>query len=72
LLDFDFREVKVAQAIIDNSDCVILAADHSKFGRSAMVKQGSITQVDHLYTDKAPSAEITEMLLMSQVQTHIV
>lgn len=72
LLDFDFREVKVAQAIIDNSECVILAADHSKFGRSAMVKQGSITQVDHLYTDKAPSAEITEMLLMSQVQTHIV
>lgn len=72
LLDFDFREVKVAQAIIDNSDCVLLAADHSKFGRSAMVKQGSITQVDHLYTDKAPSAEISEMLSMHQVQTHIV
>lgn len=72
LLDFDFREVKVAQAIIDNSECVILAADQSKFGRSAMVKQGNITQVDHLYTDKAPSAEITELLLMNQVQTHIV
>lgn len=72
LLDFDFREVKVAQAIIDNSDCVLLATDHSKFGRSAMVKQGSITQVDHLFTDITPPDEIKELLLNHKVQTHIV
>ncbi|MFT7008883.1 MAG: DeoR family glycerol-3-phosphate regulon repressor [Colwellia sp.] len=72
LLDFDFREVKVAQAIIDNSDCVLLATDHSKFGRSAMVKQGSIIQVDHLFTDVAPPDEIKELLLNHKVVTHIV
>lgn len=72
LLDFDFREVKVAQAIIDNSDCVLLATDHSKFGRSAMVKQGSITQVDHLFTDIAPPDEIKELLLNYKVETHII
>lgn len=72
LLDFDLREVKVAQAIIDSSDCVILAADHSKFGRSAMVKQANITQVDHLYTDKEPPAEITELLQASHVQAHVI
>ncbi|MDU0355220.1 DeoR family transcriptional regulator [Paraglaciecola aquimarina] len=72
LLDFDFREVKVAQAIIDNSDCIILAADHSKFGKSAMVKQGNITQVDHLYTDQKLSPELSELLAMSKVQTHII
>lgn len=72
LLDFDFREVKVAQAIIDNSDCVLLATDHSKFGRSAMVKQGSITQVDHLFTDIAPPDEIKELLINHKVVTHLI
>lgn len=72
LLDYDFREVKVAQAIIDNSDSVILATDHSKFGRSAMVKQGSITQVDHLFTDREPPKEIAELLATSQIDTHII
>ncbi|MGJ8692634.1 MAG: DeoR/GlpR family transcriptional regulator [Thalassotalea sp.] len=71
LLEFDFREVKVAQAIIDSSDCVLLAADNSKFGRSAMVKQGSITQVDHLFTDITPPADIKELLLSNKVKTHI-
>ncbi|NQZ32099.1 MAG: DeoR family transcriptional regulator [Oceanospirillaceae bacterium] len=62
LLDFDFREVKVAQAIIANSSKVILCADHSKFGRSAMVKQASITQINTLVTDKAVPAAIDELL----------
>lgn len=72
LVDFDFREVKVAQAIIDNSDTVILAADNSKFGRSAMVKQGSIYQVNHLFTDKTPPIEIVEILSSHQIESHII
>jgi DeoR family glycerol-3-phosphate regulon repressor len=72
LLDFDFREVKVAQAIIENSDQVILAADHSKFGRGAMVKQGNVAQVDHLFTDQAVPSQLAEVLQNNQVQTHIV
>ena len=35
LLDFDYQEVRVAQAIIANSRQVFLAADHTKFGRNA-------------------------------------
>jgi len=71
LLDFDFREVKVAQAIIENSTTVILAADHSKFGRNAMVKQGSINQIDHLFTDEHPPAELREILEVNGINTHI-
>ena len=41
LLDFDYQEVRVAQAIIANSRQVYLAADHTKFGRNAMVRLGS-------------------------------
>ena len=37
--DFDYREVKVAQTIIEQAREVWLAADHSKFNRPAMVHQ---------------------------------
>lgn len=72
LLDFDFREVKVAQAIIENSTTVILATDHSKFGRNAMVKQGSINQVDHLFTDKHPPSELSDILDANNINVHVV
>lgn len=72
LLEFDYREVKVAQAIIGNSQQVVLAADQSKFGRSAMIKQGNISQVDHFFTDAEPPAEINDILQQHTVQKHIV
>ena len=54
LRDFDYREVKVAQAIIRASRQVWLAADHSKFHRPAMVEVGRLDQVDMLFTDSPP------------------
>ena len=42
LLDFDFREVKVAQAIIANARQVILAADSTTFERTAPVRIGHL------------------------------
>ena len=54
LRDFDYREVKVARAIIEHSREVWLAADHSKFHRPAMVELARLDQVDCLYTDAQP------------------
>ncbi len=62
LLDFDYREVRVAQAILRNSRSVFLAADHSKFGRNAMVRLGSIADIDVLFTDQEPPEEILPAL----------
>ena len=62
LLDFDYREVRVSQAIIANARRVFLVADHSKFGRHAMVGEGNITQVTALFTDKPPPASVQELL----------
>src|SRR5690606_3476749 len=45
LLDFDFREVKVAQAIIANARHVILVADSTKFDRTAPVRIASMNQL---------------------------
>lgn len=51
LLDFDFREVKVAQAIIANARHVILVADRTKFERNAPVRIGHLSQVNTFVTD---------------------
>ena len=63
LLDFDFREVHVARTIIENSRKVFLVADHSKFGRNAMVKLGNIREIDTLITDKKPPEQLLEVVL---------
>lgn len=72
LLDFDYREVRVAQSIISNSSQVLLAADHSKFGRNAMVRLGSIEQADHVFTDARPPREIAQILNSHNIALHIV
>ncbi|MDM7486282.1 MAG: DeoR/GlpR family transcriptional regulator, partial [Vibrio metschnikovii] len=58
LLDFDYHEVRVKRAIIENSRCVYLGVDHSKFGRNAMVKLGTLADIDLIITDQAPPKEI--------------
>ncbi|MDE3735419.1 DeoR family transcriptional regulator [Pseudomonas resinovorans] len=67
LLDFDYQEVRVSQAIIENARHVFLAADSSKFGRNAVVRLGSITQVDRLFTDHQPSPALTRLLAEHKV-----
>jgi DeoR family glycerol-3-phosphate regulon repressor len=62
LLDFDYREVRVAQAIIANARTVLLVADHTKFGRGAMVRLGPISQVHVLITDREPPAAMADVL----------
>ncbi len=51
LLDFDFREVKVAQAIIANARHVIVVADQTKFTRTAPVRIGHLSQAHSFITD---------------------
>ncbi len=55
LLDFDSREVRVAQTMIANAREVILVADTMKFERNAPIRIGNISQVDYLVTNNCPS-----------------
>lgn len=71
LLDFDYHEVRVAQAIIENSRQIFLAADHTKFDRNAMVRLGSIDQIDALFTDRYPPDHIVDLLAEKNVALHI-
>ncbi|MCL4182936.1 MAG: DeoR/GlpR family DNA-binding transcription regulator [Burkholderiaceae bacterium] len=62
LRDFDYREVKVAQTIIEQSREVWLVADASKFGRRAMVQLAHLSQVDVLFTDESPPPPLLRTL----------
>ena len=68
LRDFDLREVKVAQTIIQQSREVWLAADHSKFDRQAMVELAKLNQIDRLFTDAPPPAHFASLLQEAEVQ----
>ena len=68
LLDFDFREVKVAQAIIANARHVILVSDASKFERTAPVRIGHLAQVNTFITDHCPLPAIRRICLDSNVE----
>lgn len=58
LLDFDYREVRVAQAILGQARKKILVADTTKFERRAPVQIGHITDLDMFVTDAQPPAEV--------------
>jgi len=68
LRDFDYREVKVARAIIEQSRQVWLAADHSKFNRPAMVELAHLNQIDRLFTDRTPPATFAALLAEADVR----
>jgi DeoR family glycerol-3-phosphate regulon repressor len=71
LRDFDTREVRVAEAIIQHARTVFLAADSSKFGRPALVRQGHLDQIDALFTDAAPPADMAETLNAVNCQVYV-
>ncbi|WP_456242965.1 DeoR/GlpR family DNA-binding transcription regulator [Spiribacter insolitus] len=62
LLDFDYREVRVLQVIMGNARSILLGADHSKFGRNALVRVGDLSRITELYTDAEPPASIRRIL----------
>lgn len=61
LLDYDYREVRVAQAIMANARHVILVADRGKLERTAPVRIGHISQVHSFVTDQLPSAKLARL-----------
>jgi len=68
LLDYDLREAHVARAIMENSRHVILAADGSKFGKSAPVRIGDLSHIHTLITDQCTDEGIRDLCLENDVE----
>lgn len=58
LLDFDFREVRAAQAILEHSRLRWLVADATKFTRTAPVMIAPMSVLDAVFTDAPPPEAI--------------
>ncbi|MCP5418855.1 MAG: DeoR/GlpR transcriptional regulator [Chromatiaceae bacterium] len=61
VLDYDPREVRVAQTIIANARSVVLVADSTKFERNAPIRITDISSVDYFVTDRLPPPAFTEL-----------
>ena len=72
LLDYDYREVRVAQAIIENARQTILVADKIKFERSAPVRIAHLSQISTFITDEPVSEKIGRICLANDVKVHSV
>jgi DeoR family transcriptional regulator, glycerol-3-phosphate regulon repressor len=72
LLDYDYREVRVAQAIIDNARNVLLVADSMKFTRSAPVRISHLSKMSVFVTEKTPPEGILEVCRHSGVALEVV
>ncbi|MEM9435227.1 MAG: DeoR/GlpR family DNA-binding transcription regulator [Pseudomonadota bacterium] len=65
ILDFDIEEVGVSQTIIRQSRHVILAADSSKFDRTAPVRIGNLRDVNRFITDGPLPGDLARQLEQS-------
>ncbi len=71
MLDFDYREVRVAKAIMQNARNVMLVSDAMKFTRTAPVRIGHLSDVDIFVTDRVPPEPIVELCKHNGVRLEI-
>jgi DeoR family glycerol-3-phosphate regulon repressor len=71
LLDFDEQEVRARSVILKNARKSFLVADHTKFGRNAVVRGGAISDVSAFFSDTAPPDHIREMIANAGVTLHV-
>ena len=71
ILDYDYREVWVSQAIMRNARQVILVADAMKFRRSAPMRIGHFSQINVFVTDEELADPLAKIAAESGVQVEI-
>jgi DeoR family glycerol-3-phosphate regulon repressor len=71
MLDFDYREVRVAKAIMQNARTVMLVADSMKFTRTAPVRIGHLPDVDIFVTDRAPPEPVIDICRQNGVRLEV-
>lgn len=68
LLDYDYQEVRVAQAILGQARQKILVADTTKFERRAPVQIGHLSEIDTFVTDAPPPDDIVDLCSTANVE----
>lgn len=67
----NMHEISVKQKMIDVAREVILLADHTKFGRSALSPFADLSQIDKIITDADPPKEMMDALVKKRIEVLI-
>jgi DeoR family glycerol-3-phosphate regulon repressor len=66
---FDMQEAEFSRAVMARATRTIVAADATKFGRSAPIQIAAPQAVDVLVTDEAPPGDVAAMLSEAGIET---
>ena len=61
----------MARKIVESARCVILVADSLKYERSAPVRIGHVSEVDHFVTDAPPPERLARICADNQVKVSV-
>jgi len=67
-MNFHLCEGDFSRAVLDQADRIIVAADHSKFGRRGFIKVCDASRVDTLVTDREPPESLRTRLTEAGVR----
>jgi len=71
LMNFDFAESDYSRRVISRAERTVIVADHSKFGRRALVTVVPFEEVHTLITDRAPPEPFDRQLAQAGVEVLI-
>ena len=71
LLDYNYRDIDVSAMAMRISRRKFIAMDHSKFESDAVVHVGSVADVDAIFTDQAPPADVEAIISFHGVAVHV-
>lgn len=69
--DDDYAEVAAVRAAMQQAEYVILAVDKSKFQRRALVRLGSVSEVDAMVSDGEPTEKLSRLLESAKTVYHV-
>ncbi|GAB1584014.1 DeoR/GlpR family transcriptional regulator [Phyllobacterium phragmitis] len=71
LCDDDHGEVAAVSAALAQADRTLLAVDSSKFGKRALVKLGSLQDIDIIVTDEIPAEPLLHKIRENNIEVHL-
>lgn len=71
LLDYNFSEVAITQAVMKNARNTLVAADSTKFSTTAAIELGTVGAIAALFTDRQPPKHFQNLLNLHETVLHI-
>ncbi len=68
LMNHYLEEAEFTRVVVERAERVIVVADHSKFGRRALIHVMPMERIDVLVTDRTPTAAFEQMLTEAGVE----